>query len=341
MTSVLMAILIVVMAVCTLGGVRYDSLKNSFFTKSDSIFLRSFWCMIIILVHIPASYQNKLQDMMGSFAYIGVTFFFMTSAYGLKYSVKNKEKYLEKFWKERLPVLLLPALIANAFNVIMSKLAWGGNISIFSFIHINGWVKVLLLFYLFFWLVYKIMPESCGILRDVVICSFVVACSLTDRLTDLKVTSIWIVEPLGFVYGIIAANHTDKILKLASKKWIFKSVVLMVASLGIGIVYLKYKSLVFIGDYLIKVLLGIAITALICHLTIRFRVGNKINYFIGNISYEIYLLHGGVFALLAFVDSNRMMNSGLYILVAIMMTVFFSILLNKSSNYLRKLIFRQ
>lgn len=336
LTNLLMVLLITAMIVCTLYGMQYDSEKNTFFSIPDTVFFRSFWCVIVILVHVPASYQNKMQDMIGSFAYIGVTFFFMTSAYGLKYGIKYKKDYLEHFWQNRLMTLLPSALLANAFGVIMNGLV-KGRMQVISFVNIDSWVKVLLLFYFIFWLVYKILPETWGGLRDVIICGFVISCSLINRLTDFKITLIWIVEPLGFIYGIIAANYAGWILEKASKKWLHKSVLLMVASLILGLAYLKYKSLFFIGDYLLKIGLGIAITVFVCQVSVRFRLGNGMNLFIGHISYEIYLLHGGIFELLSTLDKRGEMDSGLYILVGITVTILFSVLLNRVSDCLRRM----
>ena len=54
-----------------------------FFDKNNSNAMRGFWCFIVILVHTPVVYQNTIQDIMGSFAYVGVTFFFMASGFGL------------------------------------------------------------------------------------------------------------------------------------------------------------------------------------------------------------------------------------------------------------------
>lgn len=41
----------------------------------DTTFLKGFWCIIVVLVHVPVAYQNRIQDILGSFAYVGVTFF--------------------------------------------------------------------------------------------------------------------------------------------------------------------------------------------------------------------------------------------------------------------------
>lgn len=124
-----------------------------FFNKDNTNALRGFWCLIIILVHVPAAYQNKMQDMIGSFAYIGVTFFFMTSAYGLRLSVE-KGKNVNGFWRRRLPKLLIPCLLVNIIRILFNIIE-GSEFSVWNFVTINGWVLWLLVCYLIFWTSYK------------------------------------------------------------------------------------------------------------------------------------------------------------------------------------------
>ena len=306
----------------TLWGAKYNPNKDSFMSIADTTFLRGFWCIIVVLVHVPDAYQNRIQDMLGSFAYIGVTFFFMTSAYGLEYSLEHKEGYMDYFWRRRLPPILIPALIANAIQVV----AYGLNseeVSVLSFININDWVKVLLLYYFVFWLIYGFLPKLMrggGIWQDVVICLIVLGCSLVDYFTEFKITSRWIVEPLGFAYGIIAANYSSGIRNRIGKKWIEKSAVLMFLSGIIGIAYLKFKPVLFWGDYILKIFLGIAITSFVFVLISKFEVGNRVNEFLSKISYEVYLSHYAVFAILIAID-NYNMNSGQYVLVSICVTI--------------------
>lgn len=160
LTYALMLVLILCMVLSVVCGLKYDKDKDSFMSVDNSKFLRGFWCIVVVLVHIPAAYQNRMQDMIGSFAYIGVTFFFMTSAYGLKYSIKHKKDYTEHFWRRRLPAILLPALIANAFDVMMSGIETNfQDFTVVDFIDISNWVKVLLLMYFTFWLIYCIAPK--------------------------------------------------------------------------------------------------------------------------------------------------------------------------------------
>jgi len=334
-TYALMGVLVLAMAATTLWGVKYNPDKNSFMSVEDTTFLRGFWCIIVVLVHVPATYQNRIQDMIGSFAYIGVTFFFMTSAYGLKWSLEHKEGYMDHFWQRRLPPILIPALMANAIGVLIRGVN-GETVNLLSFVNINNWVKVLLLYYVVFWLIYGILPK---ILRgvywqDIVMCLIVVACSLIDRLTDIKITSIWIVEPLGFAYGIVAAKYGNQIKNWLNEKWLAKCICLMIASGILGIAYLKFKPVVFWGDYVLKIVLGIAITLFIFTLIGKFKVGNKINGFLGSISYEVYLLHGSAFSIAMMLGIS---DSGAFVCSAIIITILVSACLKKlCTQLLRK-----
>lgn len=322
LTYALMSLLVIMLGAATLWGVKHDQEKESFMSIEDTTFLRGFWCIIVILVHVPVAYQNRIQDMLGSFAYIGVTFFFMTSAYGLKWSLEHKKGYMNHFWLRRLPSILIPALMANAVGVLIRSVN-GETVNFLSLININNWVKVLLLYYVVFWLVYGILPKlvSGGYWQDFVMCIIVVVFSLIDRLTDIKITSIWIVEPLGFAYGIIAAKYRNKIIEWLNEKWLAKCIGFMMVSGVLGIVYLKFKPVVFWGDYLLKIILGIAITIFIFALVEKFEVGNKVNGFLGGISYEVYLLHGSAFSIAMMLGIS---DSGVFICSAIIITILLS-----------------
>lgn len=338
LTYALMTALVMFVGASTIYGIKIDKEKDSFMSLSDINFLRGFWCIIVVLVHIPAAYQNRIQDMIGSFAYIGVTFFFMTSAYGLKYSMMNKEGYMEHFWKRRLPEILIPALIANAFVITAQAIGKGvSNLSLVNFININNWVKVLLLYYAAFWLIYHIIPKLTrgGYWQDIVMCLFVLNCSLLERFTSLNINYGWVVEPFGFAYGILAADHSDSIRKWMKEKWLMKSGIFLVLSGFLGIAYLKLKPIPVFGDYLLKIVLGIAITAFMFEVMAKLTVGNRINSFLGNISYEIYLLHGGVFALIATIDLN--MDSGIFVITSVMLTIITASVLNRFCRLIVKL----
>ena len=75
-----MTALCLMLAFLLLYKSRLTEDTSHFFDLQNTAAMRGFWCIIVILVHIPAAYQNRLQDALGRFDYIGVTSFFMTSA---------------------------------------------------------------------------------------------------------------------------------------------------------------------------------------------------------------------------------------------------------------------
>ena len=332
-TYAMMAILVICMLLMITLGLKIDKGKNVFMSVDDTAFLRGVWCIVIIFVHTPAAYQNRIQDLIGSFAYVGVTFFFLTSGYGLRYSVENKMNYGKRFWRNRLPSILIPAVIANVIYTLVSGLknSWS-QITFWSFININAWVKGLLLLYFLFWLIYIIAPKfiKTGVWQDILICSIILCLSLLERFTSIHAFWGWVVEPLGFGYGIVIARNKNRIQIWLQNKWIFKCIVFLLVSLILGVAYLRFKPVFFFGDYLIKMLLGIALTVLIFEILCGFRVGNIFNLFLSKISYEIYLIHGAVFAFVSFVKSD--LDSGVYILISIIFSVAFAWVIHKCTQ---------
>ena len=49
-----------------------------FMNKSSSDTLKGLCAMVVVMVHFPEAYQNTLQDAIGSFGYVAVTFFFLS-----------------------------------------------------------------------------------------------------------------------------------------------------------------------------------------------------------------------------------------------------------------------
>lgn len=153
MTWMCMAIILLFLTVVVLGKIEYArDARANFFCPQDTVALRGFWCLIVVLVHIPAAYQNSIQDMIGSFGYIGVTFFFLISGYGLEYGFLRKKDYLKSFWHKHLPKLLLGTFVVNCISMLLSDVISNTGFNLLPLLVPNHWVVVLLMCYLLFWL---------------------------------------------------------------------------------------------------------------------------------------------------------------------------------------------
>lgn len=105
--------------------VTKQTMKVIFFDKSYTRILKGACCIIVILVHVPATHGNKLQDAIGSFGFVAVTIFFMISAYGMYFSKQKKTDYLRHFWRNRLSSLLIPMLLVNIANFLYDVVRGG------------------------------------------------------------------------------------------------------------------------------------------------------------------------------------------------------------------------
>jgi hypothetical protein len=102
----------------------------------------------------------------------------------------------------------------------------------------------------------------------------------------------------------------------------------------LGVSCLKFKPVIFFGDYLLKILLGISITAFMLAMNVHIKIGNKVSRFLGNISYEIYLLHGIVFGLIGYMIPQ--INSGMFIVLGIVITIGISVIVHGMSKAILK-----
>lgn len=306
---------------------------SEFFDINVTNCMRGFWCIIVLLVHIPAEYQNFIQDALGSFAYIGVTFFFMTSSYGLILGVqKNPEQAMNSFWRRRLPKLLIPMVLVNIVRAI-TKLCAYDEISALEFISITGFVRQLLLFYFLFWLVFKFSPKKVSWnVKCTVLCSFVIVFSIVIYCLGTNPLFAWPVESFGFMYGILLANYKMKFVSLAKNKWLVKCILACCLSLMLGVTYLAFKNVVFIGDYITKIILGQAILLFILFLNTKLNIGNSVSRFLGGISYEVYLIHDVVFIALTAIYAK--MNSGIFVIASVLITIIISLVINKLSKFI-------
>ena len=186
-----------------LAGAKYRPDGGHFFDRENSGAMRGFWCLIIVLVHVPGAYQNGLQDMLGSFAYVGVSFFFMTSAFGLRLAAETRPESMAFFWRNRLPKLLVPCVLSNAIHMALYAAA-GSRVRLWMLLSIGGWVRWLLVCYLFFWLSDRLLPKKW---RDWAVCGLVILFSLGVYLSKPERTT-WCPEVLGFAWGILLVSDT-------------------------------------------------------------------------------------------------------------------------------------
>lgn len=315
-----MGLVLALIAAVGVGGARRHPAREDFFSKEESNALRGFWCLVIILVHVPVAYQNPIQDAVGSFAYIGVTFFFMTSAYGLSLGLASRGvRALDGFWIRRLPKILVPCLLVNVLKLVESY-AFGSPDSILTLLRVDNWVVWLLLCYLAFWATNKFLPVDKA-RKDLLTVGCVALLSVVGYVAgDLSPIYRWPTEIWGFAWGILLSRNKDHLCDALRCRPVASLALTTAATVLIGFLYLKCKGVPFFGDYLLKILLGMALVKLMLVVDSLLSLGSRLNAILGSISYEVYLVHGTVFSLVSEITGGGL-SSGPFIAFSVAGTV--------------------
>ena len=334
-----MVAIVLALAFATLYRVKYHPNGNHyFFNTENSKAMRGFWCIVVILVHVPAQYKNTIQNLIGSFAYIGVTYFFLTSAFGLSLKTEKSPDSIKTFWRTRLPKLLIPQFLINIFVNTINILWLKKDFVIWKIVAINPWVQRLLICYAVFWLASILIKNKTA--KYIVILTSVAVVSVLSFYLKLKNPSLdtWHTEMCGFLWGILLFLFFDSFKSFSRSKWLHKSMCVCFLALCFGVLYLKFKYVLFFGDYLLRIVLGLCITVYVLFLNTRFSIGNKFICFLGDISFEVYLLHGFVFRMIDYCSPS--IGSGVYIILAIFITVILSGLIHLIAVKLNTLLFK-
>lgn len=334
LTNLIMVGILLFLAGLLLAGAKFRPDGAHFFDRENSGAMRGFWCLIVVLVHVPAGYQNRLQDMLGSFAYVGVTFFFLTSAYGLRLAAEKRPESIRYFWRHRLPKLLVPCVLANAVRMA-AYVAGGSRVSPWMLVRIGGWVRWLLVCYLIFWLCYRFLSEK---YRDWAVCGLAAVFSLA--VYGMKPdTTTWCPEVLGFAWGILLGRWKNRFTGWTDKGWLAKNAGLCLLAGILGAGYLMGKGIPFWGDYVLKIVLGVAILGFVLGLNTKISMGNRVSRLLGTISYEVFLLHDVSFFVLE--KAFPGLNSGVFILMSLLVTAALSLAVQRISARILDILFKK
>lgn len=316
-----------------LGGVLLYRAKitdtcNDFFDKNWSLALKGLCCIVVILVHIPNEHSTRLQNMMGSFAFVAVTVFFMISGYGLSVN-RNRKGYMQHFWRNRMVTLIVPMLLTNIVAEVVNLISGVTDHIVYNLFAVNGFVVMITACYVIFYIAnqFKSLNEH---MKSIITCLGILVLSIFAFLFENHIPfTVWPVPCLGFIYGILIADHRTQIIEVLNKQKIVdaKTILLILASIVIGGGYAKAKHIFFWGDYVLRACLAIVLIALLIKITAYIRFESKAALALGTISYEVYLSH--VIVIELFTSYCGSLNSGMYVVGVVVVTLVLSYIIHK------------
>lgn len=304
-------------------GVKRQQSKEEFFSLEVAKGLQGVSAIFIILHH-GSQLLNRQREFPGAINILenaGVFFvgvFFFCSGYGLLKSLKTKENYLKGFLKKRYLTIFLPYYGINLIYLVYflsqktsyTTTEWIQYVTGIRMINTNAWYVIsIAFFYLIFYLAFRFFKKkwlSYSFLVIVMVLYIVTGIYRGHGDGSYFLQGEWwyITCPL-LVVGMLFVEFEEKILAFVHKLY-YPLLIL----LGASFYYINIESLKIQGKYgywaeyrggdgikerfltlPIHVLTVFLFVMTVVVFTMKFKVGNRLSIFLGEISIEIYLIH--------------------------------------------------
>lgn len=310
--------------------------ETSYFTKEQFNAVKGVAAFYIMLCHIHmfATYKTSggflvLYPLNDATILLNGCFMFF-SGYGLFVKYRTADNYISLVrFINRIYKICLPAYSVYLLWYFIGVLPKEESFSISTLIHhillgniiefvrcndVTWFVIELVVLYVLFWIFYKLFGEKIG-KRCLLACilGWIIAAYLTGR------GVVWYASTVCFAVGI----YTDELEKIVNKKWV---------KLGTPILFFcSFAIYCFVekGTFAVNAVIGnvatcsfVMVVVLILKEGVLF--GNGLSNFLGNISYEIYLLNMITVKFL----SEVVKDEKIIILGTIALTIFASALLH-------------
>lgn len=264
-----------------------------FISKDNTNLLRGV-CVLLILIH---HFSQQLFDVsyLKPFKYIGVfavALFFFLSSYGMTVSLTKNPDYLKNFLFKRFSKIYIPYLIINTITLIIMVLFYDASYTIldvvlfvsgFKLIDASLWfVHRILIYYIVFYLSFKFFSKKKALISvflfTIVYC--VICFQFGRGIWEFRTAFSF---PLGILFGL----YHNKIYKLATSNYI--KITALCALCFFSTVYLYGFTDVY--PLITSALTAVFSILLVLLLLMKVNIVSKPFSFLGNISYEIYLVH--------------------------------------------------
>lgn len=281
--------------------------KDKVFGKENMTYLKGVACIMVVVTHTCAQLGGKgVLILPSNIGFLAVGIFFFWSGYGLMHSYLNKENYLKGFITKRILLVYIPFVFSNIIFLIYSSITMGKYSFVEWFEYIIGvklicghawFIQTIILLYIVFYLIAKISKGNNKL--------FVLLLSMC--ILGYKFYQYFASEPLNMVKGniipfllgyFVASINWRKIGNLIRNHYKLGTVIVaflfVLTFLYISIIR-WHLSFVNADNKLLNEISGTicqcSFLILVLLISSRVTFNNRLTKFLGEISYEIYLLH--------------------------------------------------
>ena len=326
-------IFLILLTVMILGSIRGFETRPSSFPLSCAQVLRAILVLLVIFHHLPSfvnSFIRFIQTACGRYA---VTLFFFMSGYGLflQYE-KNKVTFLNSFFSRRYIKLLLPyvtvwflyAFCCDNYSLecFIDNIITGENVIPFAY-----FVEELAIFYLIFYLSFKYFTYPRGFILLLVLTIIMMGSFLF-----LGWNTHWWTSSLGFPTGILVCRYRTHLCRLNTTTCLL----VVIASI---LAYISRTQEDLIPRSVFFTLVFSPLCCLIISMCFPLLKWTQSRYsalnYIGNISYEMYLIQGVILTMN--LPWNRELNSLAVVTLTIITGTALHFIVQKQRKQINKL----
>ena len=312
------------------GKVKKGEFSENYLSLSQSKQIQALACIGIMVHHVTqqiTSYGSHPKGPITVFNYIGFLFtglFFFFSGYGLLYSYRSKENYLDNFLPKRLTAVLLPFWFINLIIVVVQifyekeVLSFCGALQkVFGAILVNsnGWfvVEIVILYLLFYcaFLLVKNKDLALGILCAATFLLMGYSFFQGHDPIDAKVHWFrgewWYNSTICFCYGLLYARFREKIESILKSAYGRMTIIMGILTIIMIITciytldnYGYYRDWVHNGagyaaiTLLVQMIACVIFTTFVLLLNMSITIKSKALDYLGSILLPLFLVHGYV-----------------------------------------------
>lgn len=299
-------------------------------SKNNTVIYKGFAILIIMICHFVGKFGNGITwfTPLGG---IGVSIFLLLSGYGLTISW-SKSGY-KCWWRKRIISVWIPYILMQMFTFwpFHNFFSLDFVLDITCLNTYYWYVSYNVLWYILFYFVMRIsllQKHKIIVLITFAVLSFIIFCNISPIRAE---------QSLSFPLGVILAE-----IKLQNKDLKLFNISYSVIFLFIGVAFLAIKQLSFIRsspvyifctvELIVKLFIGAGSIGVIYFVLKYLKL--KPLYWLGTISYELYLVHYFVFEHV----ENNLYGMIIFVIVSLAGAFLFWLLIEKTKKYQKMLL---
>lgn len=294
--------------------------------------IKGFFALVVLCHHLIQRIGDASSSLgLRNFGYLSVAVFFFFNGFGLMYKLHSDKKYLDNFFKKRILKIVCPFLIVYALYIII-EIFEGKNYTCIDIVKsfVNGcpiagylwYVIFVILFYIIFYMLAKQFGKNDVWLLGFVTVFLVVWCVFCSW---RRFAPHWFISCFAILLGMIWETYKNRIENIFKKFY--------VSFVGLFFVlfctcHCGYTLMAHAREgYLLAMLATLFFTVVVLLFNMRFQNQGKCLQFVGNISFELYMLHG-LFIILFRGNHIYISNDFIYAVLVIICSILSAFLMN-------------